>query len=221
MKHYHLPALCFLIILLTGSVTHAWTGKVVGVSDGDTIKVLHNDKQVKIRLYGVDTPEKAQSFGRKAKKFTTKMAANKIVDVEPVDTDRYGRTVALVNVYGKSLNKELVRNGYAWVYRQYCKKSFCAEWLNIEGVARKAGAGLWIEPNPTPPWKWRKTKKGTRKYKSAFKGGSGITYHGNISSHVFNRPSCKHYDCQNCLQPFESRKDAIQAGYKPCGICKP
>ena len=209
MKYLCPTVLCSLIVLFLISSALAWTGKVVGVSDGDTIKVLQDGKQVKIRLYGIDTPEKVQSFGRKAKKFTTNFAANKMVDVRPMDTDRRGRTVGLVTVYGKSLNKELVRNGYAWVYRDYCKESFCSEWLKIEDIARKAKAGLWIEPNPIPPWEWRKIKRGKTKPSPAFKGDSGFTYHGNISSHVFHRPSCKYYDCQNCLQPFKSRKDAI------------
>lgn len=220
MKYFHLTVLFSLIVLFLISSAQGWTGKVVGVSDGNTIKVLNDGKLVKIRLYGIDTPEKAQSFGRKAKKFTSNFATNKIANVKSIDTDGYGRTVALVNVYGKSLNKELVRAGYAWVYRQYCKESFCAEWINIEGIARKAGAGLWIEPNPIPPWEWRKMKK-SKSTTPAFQGGAEITYHGNISSHVFHRLSCKHYDCQNCMQPFTNRKDAIQAGYKPCGICKP
>lgn len=221
MKHYRVTIICSLIVLFLSSHALAWTGKVVGVSDGDTIKVLQDGKQVKIRLYGVDTPEKAQSFGQKAKKFTINMAANKMADVQPVATDRYGRTIGLVTVYGRSLNKELVRNGYAWVYRQYCKESFCAELLKIESVARKAKAGLWIEPNPIPPWEWRRAKRNDKKPSPAFHGGEGIVFHGNISSHVFHRPSCRYYNCSNCIQPFKSRKDAIQEGYKPCGICKP
>lgn len=221
MKYFRPTIFILLVVLFFITPCYAWIGKVVNISDGDTIKVLQDGKQVKIRLYGVDTPEKAQSFGQKAKKFTANFAANKMVDVEPIDTDRYGRTVALVNVYDKSLNKELVRNGYAWVYRDYCKESFCAEWLNIEGIARKAKAGLWIEPNPIAPWEWRRSKKNKAKPSPTFLGGEGITYHGNISSHIFHRPSCKYYDCSNCIQSFKSRKEALQAGYKSCGICKP
>jgi micrococcal nuclease len=171
MKCFRSIILILFVLLFFITPSYAWTGKVVGVTDGDTIKVLQDGKQIKVRLYGVDTPEKAQSFGRKAKKFTTNFAANKIVDVKPIDTDRYGCTVGIVTVYGRSLNKELVRNGYAWVYKQYCKESFCSEWLKIEGIARKAGAGLWIEPKPIPPWDWRRAKKNKRKSSPAFFGG--------------------------------------------------
>ena len=221
MKYIRLAVIFPLILLFFITSAHAWTGKVVGVSDGDTIKVLKDGKQVKIRLYGIDTPEKAQSFGRKAKKFTTNFAANKMVDVKPMATDRYGRTVGLVTVYGQSLNKALIRNGYAWVYRDYCRESFCYEWSKLEYIAKKAKAGLWIEPNPIPPWKWRQLKKNKTNSSPAFKGGSDLTYHGNTNSHVFHRPSCKYYSCRNCTKDFKSRRDAIINGYKPCGICKP
>ncbi|MEA3547386.1 MAG: thermonuclease family protein [Thermodesulfobacteriota bacterium] len=89
MKYFRLTILLSLIILLFCSVTHAWTGKVVSVSDGDTIKVLHNGEQVKIRFYGVDTPEKAQSYGKAAKRFTAALAAGKEVGFDPVTKDRY------------------------------------------------------------------------------------------------------------------------------------
>ena len=221
MKYLHPSVLFSLIILLFISPAYAWTGKVVGVSDGDTVKVLKDGKQVKIRLYGIDTPEKGQPFGNKAKKFTTNFAANKMADVKPVDTDRDGRIVGLVTVYGKSLNKALIRSGYAWVYRDYCKESFCYEWTKLEYIAKKAKAGLWIQPNPIPPWKWRRAKKDKSTSTPAFKGGSVFTYHGNINNHVFHRPSCKYYSCRNCTKDFKNRKEAIINGYKPCGICKP
>lgn len=140
-------------------ITKAWTGKVVGVSDGDTIKVLNNGQQVKIRLYGIDTPEKKQSFGMVAKRFTLDMVAGKTVDIEPIDIDRYGRTVGLVRINGVSLNAELVRSGYAWVYDRYCKKAFCADWKGLETKARAAGIGLWAEPGAQAPWDWRREKR--------------------------------------------------------------
>jgi endonuclease YncB( thermonuclease family) len=110
-----------LIFLLTfPCLAWAWSGMVVGVTDGDTIKVMgsHN-KQVKIRLYGIDTPERGQAFGKKAKQFTSNMVFGKVVEVHQMDTDRYGRTVALVSVDKQLLNKELVKAGLAWVYDRY------------------------------------------------------------------------------------------------------
>jgi micrococcal nuclease len=77
-----------------------WQGKVIGVSDGDTITVMHNGKGEKIRLYGVDCPEKAQDFGQKAKQFSSDMVFGKTVDVESVVADKYGRTVGIVRIEG-------------------------------------------------------------------------------------------------------------------------
>jgi endonuclease YncB( thermonuclease family) len=135
-----------------------WSGMVVGVSDGDTITVLHEGKGEKIRLYGIDTPEKGQPFSKKAKQFTSGMVYGKTVEVETKDTDRYSRNVALIYVDGQSLNEALVKNGFAWVYREYCKEAFCEDWLNLEIVARYDKIGLWSEPNPIPPWEFRHGK---------------------------------------------------------------
>lgn len=137
----------------------AWPGQVVSVTDGDTIKVLQDGRETKIRLYGVDTPEKKMAFGQKAKDFTASMVAGKVVEVEPVDQDRYGRTVGIVTVAGRNLNEELVKNGFAWVYRQYCRRGECSTWLKEELQARAARIGLWADPAPVPPWDWRKAKK--------------------------------------------------------------
>jgi len=88
-------------------------GKVVGISDGATITVLRDTKQYKIRLYGIDTPEKKQDFGQKAKQFTSDLVYRQKVTVIPKDKDRYGRTVGLVYIDNKCLNEELIINGLA------------------------------------------------------------------------------------------------------------
>jgi micrococcal nuclease len=90
--------LIFLITFLFTSYSYAFEGPVILVSDGDTITVVHNGKPEKIRLYGIDTPESNQAFGTGAKNFTYAMVYRKSVNVEPVTTDRYGRTVGIVNV---------------------------------------------------------------------------------------------------------------------------
>ena len=127
--------------------------------DANIITVLHEGKGENIRLYGIDTPEKGQAFGKKAKQFTSGMVYAKTVEVETKDTDRHGRSVALIYVDGKSLNEALVKNGYAWVYRKYCKESFCEDWLNLEVVAKYKKIGLWSEPNPIQPWEFRRNRR--------------------------------------------------------------
>lgn len=204
----------FCFILCSVLNVHAWTGKVVGVSDGDTIKVIHDGKQTKIRLYGVDTPEKAQAFGQKAKHLTASLVAGRMVQVEPMTLDRYGRTVGIVYVNGMLLEAELVKAGMAWVYRRYCKKEpMCSSLKRFESEARQNRIGLWSDPQAQPPWEWRRGKRNKQK--------SVGVYHGNARSHVFHRPGCKYYNCENCTMIFSDRESAIQAGFRPCGACKP
>jgi micrococcal nuclease len=138
----------------------AWQGKVVGVSDGDTITVMHDGKGEKIRLYGVDCPEKRQDYGSKAKQFASDMVFGRSVDVKKMDTDRYGRTVAVVTIDGKVLNAELLKSGMAWIYVQCCKQPFCDQWKQYQERAKSEKVGLWSMPNPIAPWNFRHTKKG-------------------------------------------------------------
>jgi len=107
----------FLLILPSLLLAASFQGKVVSVSDGDTIKVLKDGKQVKIRLAAIDCPEKGQPYGQKAKRFTADMVAGKTVKVWETDTDRYGRIVGFVFVGDKNLNKELLSAGLAWHYK--------------------------------------------------------------------------------------------------------
>ena len=131
-----------LVLILLPGLSWAWSGKGVGVADGDTITVLRDKEQVKIRLYGIDTPERKQAFGKKAKQFTSKLVYGKVVEVEVMDTDRYGRTVALVAVNKQILNEELLKAGYAWVYYQYCHELICHAWADYQFAAKldKRGA---------------------------------------------------------------------------------
>ena len=157
--HRFLFVLLLLVFAVADNVS-AWTGQVVSVTDGDTIKVLDpGGQQVKVRLYGIDTPEKKQAFGQAAKKYTANMIAGKVVEIEEVDKDRYGRIVGIVMIGGKNVNQELVRDGYAWVYKQYCKKPECREWQALEQAAKASRWGLWLDPAPMPPWDWRRGQR--------------------------------------------------------------
>ncbi len=192
------------------------SGKVVSVADGDTITVLDSSNtQHKIRIYGIDCPESHQDFGQKAKQFTSDLVFGKMVEIKVMAPDRYGRTVGVVNIGGKCLNEELVKNGMAWFYGQYCKASVCSQWNQYQEEARNKKIGLWSMQNPIPPWDFR---RGSSKTVTISNSGA---YHGNISSRIFHQPSCKVYDCKNCTAVFQNRDDVVKAGYKPCGMCKP
>jgi len=210
-----------LLLLLIPSTSLAFTGKVVSVADGDTVTLLTEGKsQIKVRLYGIDCPEKAQAFGTKAKRFTANLVFGKQVVVDPIDQDRYGRTVGVLSVQGVNLNEAILKTGYAWVYTRYCRKSFCSGWQEIQEAAQAGHLGLWSNPNPTPPWEYRRgSRSGKAKQQTQVK--SVGVYHGNANSHAFHRQSCRHFNCKNCTMNFQTREAAIEAGYRPCGLCKP
>ena len=131
---------------------------VVGIMDGDTVKVLSSDhRQVKCRLHGVDAPEKSQSNGQKSKQALSDLIYRKIVDIQVVDQDRYGRSVCKISLAGRDINLEQVSTGMAWMYRQYNKDPL---YDRAESSARAKHLGLWAEANPTPPWDFRRAEKG-------------------------------------------------------------
>jgi micrococcal nuclease len=137
--------------------------------------------------------------------------------MEVEDTDRYGRSVAIILINGKSLNEELVKAGYAWVYPQYCKKYICQKWYQYEAEARSQKIGLWRHLNPIPPWDFRRNKSSNGKNKAILSG----SYRGNTRSMVFHQSSCEDFNCKNCTDVLMTREDAIASGYRPCGSCRP
>ena len=154
-----LTAALLLLLALTGS-TLAEQLKVVSISDGDTFTGLDSqNRQVKVRLHGIDAPEKAQAFGNVSRKALGDLIEGKTVEVQQVDKDRYGRVVANVHVGGTHVNREQVAKGLAWRYVQYDKKG---EFTQVEQAARAARKGVWGDANPVPHWEWRKGEKGVR-----------------------------------------------------------
>ena len=150
------------------------TGKVVGVSDGDTITVLDASKtQHKIRLEGIDAPEKAQPFGNRSKEHLSDQVFGKQVEVQSNKTDKYGRTVGKVLINGKDANLEQIRAGFAWHYKEYQKEQSSSDrvaYSNAESFARTARSGLWSDPKPMAPWEWRHGGKDEPTAKSAASG---------------------------------------------------
>lgn len=129
------------------------------MTDGDTLIVLREGKQVRIGLYGIDTPEKAQPFGKTANQFTSSLVLGKRISIERMARDRYGREQGLIFVDKTLVNEELVKAGLAWVYWKYCHHPICESWKNFQLRARIDKRGLWSEPDPVPPWEFRRKIK--------------------------------------------------------------
>ena len=132
-------------------------GKVVSIYDGDTFTLLTADKQQhKIRLHGIDCPERSQDFGAVARQKLSEIIFGQEVRVVQTDVDRYQRIVGIVyNEAGLCANEELLRSGLAWHYKEYDDNK---EWADLEEKARAERRGLWSQPNPTPPSQFRKRK---------------------------------------------------------------
>lgn len=134
-----------------------FSGSVVSVLDGDTLEVLHEQHPERIRLSGIDCPEKRQAYGKKAKQAASDLAFGKDVTIQAHGHDKYKRTIGTVILPdGMNLNQELVKQGWCWWYRKYAPGDTVLEGLEYE--AREAKKGLWADPQPVPPWEWRKTK---------------------------------------------------------------
>lgn len=148
----------FLFFISLHCFSQTYTGKVVGIMDGDTFKLLIADSTlIRVRLANIDCPEKKQPFSAKATEFTSKAIFGKTVTINVQSKDRYRRYISNV-IYSDSLSlcHELVKHGLAWQYVRYSKDKTLQQ---MEDRARKSKIGLWQDPNPIAPWEWRESKK--------------------------------------------------------------
>lgn len=136
---------------------HTLRGKIIRVSDGDTVVLLDStNTQYRIRLDGIDCPEKGQPFGRKATDFVKELTTGKEIIVKWEKKDRYKRILGVVYADGVNVNKELLKNGLAWHYKHFNQDKELAE---LEQQARDKKLNIWSEKNPIEPYQWRKNKK--------------------------------------------------------------
>jgi endonuclease YncB( thermonuclease family) len=154
IQHFNDPA---------NSTTCNLQGRVVKLADGDSITVLDNEKvQHKIRLSGIDTPERAQPFGKVAKQFLSDKIANKTVCVGWYKKDRYQRLVGVVRLDDQDINLTLVEAGLAWHYTYYQKEQSASDqkrYAKAQQRAEKKQLGLWEDKRPIPPWDWRRGER--------------------------------------------------------------
>jgi len=143
------------------------------VSDGDTISVLRDGAPVRVRLAGIDAPEKAQAFGAKAKARLSDLAFGRTVTILVRDKDLYGRTVGTVLVFGRDLNQALLQEGFAWFFERYQRSlgpDLANQYREAADEARRARRGLWADPRPVPPWDWRRRERAIE--------GEGLSHSG-------------------------------------------
>ena len=153
-------ALCNTVLVswVVAALAADFTGKVVSVLDGDTIEVLHNTRAARIRLSGIDCPEKGQAYGQRAKQAASALVYGKEVTLQTYGLDKHGRTLADVRLAdGTNVNHALVKDGWCWWYRKYAPGDTILEGLEKE--AREAKKGLWANPQPVPPWSYRKLRR--------------------------------------------------------------
>lgn len=138
-------------------------GKVVGVSDGDTVKVLVADQHfIGVRIAFLDSPEMHQAFGYRAKQAMRELVFSREVELRPHAIDRYGRLVAQVFVNGTDAGLEMISQGYAWCYERYMPEAgpdIQTRYRKAQDEARAKRLGLWIDPNPIEPWLFRRSDR--------------------------------------------------------------
>jgi endonuclease YncB( thermonuclease family) len=161
MKKYFWACLALVISLHVNA--DVISGRVVGVADGDTITLLDStNTQHKIRLAGIDAPEKKQAFGTASKKSLSDLVYGKQVEVDWSKKDRYGRTVGKVIVDGIDANLEQIKRGMAWFYAKYQNEQSARdrqEYAGAQNYAEKNRLGLWADRSPISPWDFRKQSR--------------------------------------------------------------
>jgi len=158
------PRACLSAVLLSGLLATAGAatlrGEVVGLADGDTLTVLDNEhQQHRVRLIGIDAPEKRQAFGERSRQHLSALVFRQEVVVDWKKRDRYGRILGVVHVRSVDVGQAQLRAGLAWHYKAYEREQPAAQRMlySAEEVdARRARRGLWSDAAPTPPWEFRR-----------------------------------------------------------------
>jgi len=137
-------------------------GDVIGITDGDTLTLLVDRQTYKVRIAGIDAPEKRQAFGDKSKTNLSRLAFNQRAIAECPKIDRWGRQICKVTVNAVDIGLEQIKDGMAWWYRKYAKEQSADDqstYENAELMAKLGRIGLWNTTNPVPPWKFRRSDR--------------------------------------------------------------
>jgi len=152
-----LPLATFILAIAYPAAAEKITGRVVAIQDGDTLTVLVDRRQLKVRLANIDAPESRQPFGTRSKQSLSDLCFKKEARLETNGQDRYGRTIATVYCAGVDANAVQVRQGMAWVFDRYASSN--SPLYTLQNEARAARRGLWGDAAPVPPWEWRQHQR--------------------------------------------------------------
>jgi endonuclease YncB( thermonuclease family) len=205
-QKYHFFILFFLIPCILFAQKK---GKVIVVFDGDTVAWVNEETQdtLRIRLHGVDAPEKVQPFGKESKEFATNLCLGKTVVFDSIDTDIFGRKLGkIITLDGIELNQELLKNGLAWHFKRYSKGNKDSTlYANLQKEAKEQKKGLWVQENPVPPWKYRSEIRHITGKVIGIKDGDSIEL---LVEDEIIIVDFKGVDCPEYKQPFG--KEAVQ-----------
>lgn len=203
------------VLLAPAAGAQDLTATVTRVIDGDSLRIeTRSGQSLELRLAGIDAPELSQGYGRTAQRALALLVQGQELAITLKGTDRYGRLLGCPALAGENLCLRLVRDGHAWVYRQWNRD---AQHLAAQKLAQEAGRGLWHEnPAPVPPWTYRARQ-------AAADNPEGCRIKGNISQsgqRIYHQPGQQHYD-RTRISPgkgerwFCSEAQARQAGWRP------
>lgn len=211
-----------ILLISTHSIVGQISGRVVGVSDGDTITVLiQRNRQIKVRLAGIDAPEKGQDYSDTAKRMLSSLVFLQSVTVEGNKIDRYGRLVGKVLVINKDVNLALVQLGLAWHFKKYDSEQTVQDrkaYALAEVEARTARLNLWSYPNPIAPWDYREGIVPTGGVIPSNERGQVI---GNKNSKIYHVPGCQSYSkvSEKNRVYFRNEREALSAGFRKAKNC--
>jgi endonuclease YncB( thermonuclease family) len=216
----------FALVLPASAQPQLLIGKVVSVSDGDTITILDKQKrQYKIRLEGIDAPEINQDYGSRAKRSLSDLVLGKTVTVRFYGKDPDRQMISGVHRLHDTMDicQEQINRGMAWFYREYATNlpvNTAAKYEQAETLARQETRGLWADSSPIPPWDFRRgeTAKDPGVKPATTAGGQII---GNRNIKIYHLPNCPDYSkvSEKNRVPFANEADAVKAGYRKAKTC--
>lgn len=202
-----LRSLILVALLAAGNLAQGaeFTAKVIAVLDGDTVLIKRANGLKKVRMAGIDAPEKAQLFGETAKRSLAEMVLGKQVKVASEAVDQYGRMVARISVDSLNVNAEQIRRGMAWENSRFHNDRVL---LALQEEARREPRGLWAQADPMPPWEWRKLHP-------IVPSGPPPSSVASTVDRVPADPACARKRCSEMTSCEEARRYFGQCGGKP------